>query len=88
MTVFYYIIEGKPRIVCTSDAYPQRGSPVWLGCSTSVWIVPGTSDHDDNGQSGSVTPFAPIPAPRGGPKRKKAPPRDDRDGAYVVSDRW
>lgn len=41
MTVFYFQHEGKTHIVCTSDAYPSKNSPIW-NSNTSVWLVPGT----------------------------------------------
>lgn len=46
MTVFYFQHEGKTHIVCTSDLYPSRLSQIW-NCNTSVFLVPGSEEKDD-----------------------------------------
>lgn len=48
MLVFYYLYDGRARIVCVRGRYPGRLSPIWSGCNTCVLMVPGTGDYDDD----------------------------------------
>lgn len=36
MRVFYY-----QRTVCVRGAMPGADSPIWRGCNTCCWMVPG-----------------------------------------------
>jgi hypothetical protein len=42
MLVFYYQLDGKTHLVCVRGAMPSAKSPIWRGCNTSCWMVPGT----------------------------------------------
>lgn len=46
MLVFYYQYEGKTYCCCVRGGYPTRLSPIWKNTNTSVLMVPGT--YDDN----------------------------------------
>lgn len=48
MLVFYYQLNGKTHLVCVRGGYyPASKAALWLGCNTSVWMVPGTYEDGD-----------------------------------------
>ena len=42
MKIFHYLYKGHAHTVACGAGEPGPFSPVWTGCSTSVWLVPGT----------------------------------------------
>lgn len=44
MRVFYYQLDGHTHLVCVRGAMPGANSPIWRGCNTCCWVVPGTEE--------------------------------------------